>query len=217
MPSYGTFYLLPENSFSKLENSKNVSSRTSSQASIDSESSDEQTNPPPQISSQAVPSQCQHKKNNRPISPPPKVAIPLPAPSVALHSSRFTTEERSSEESDEVPHSKVNPDRFSRWLFRSESPIQPSPKTRDPYSFTCRKQTKPPSHDHRNLFWRGLKEMATSNTPPIHIIVRKVPIQAPPSSAQPKVTPTVPPSFATVESEPQKTDEELLLELAHPS
>ncbi|MBW0495079.1 hypothetical protein O181_034794 [Austropuccinia psidii MF-1] len=34
IPSYGTFYFLPENSFSQLEKAKKVSTRTSSQASI---------------------------------------------------------------------------------------------------------------------------------------------------------------------------------------
>ncbi|MBW0536019.1 hypothetical protein O181_075734 [Austropuccinia psidii MF-1] len=52
IPSYETFYFLPENSYYKLEKYKKVSTSTSSKASIDSESSDEQTNPPPQMSPQ---------------------------------------------------------------------------------------------------------------------------------------------------------------------
>ncbi|MBW0513398.1 hypothetical protein O181_053113 [Austropuccinia psidii MF-1] len=115
-----------------LKNQKKALTRTSSQSSIDSESSDEQTSPLTQISPQAVSSQCHHNKSNGPIPPPPKVVIPRPDPYVSLPSSKSTSEERSSEESDEVPHTKVNPERFSRWLFRSESPIQPSPTRKIP-------------------------------------------------------------------------------------
>ncbi|MBW0576110.1 hypothetical protein O181_115825 [Austropuccinia psidii MF-1] len=78
IPSYQNFSFFPEHSFSELEKAKNVSARTSSQTSIDAESSDEQTNTPPQISPQAVSSQCQHNDNNHPIPPPPKVNIPNP-------------------------------------------------------------------------------------------------------------------------------------------
>ncbi|MBW0483217.1 hypothetical protein O181_022932 [Austropuccinia psidii MF-1] len=86
MPSYGTFYFLKQNSFSQLERAKKVSTRTSFQASIDSESFDEQTNPPPQMSPQDVSFRFQHNKNNFPIPPPPKVGILHPAPSFSpLH------------------------------------------------------------------------------------------------------------------------------------
>ncbi|MBW0463288.1 hypothetical protein O181_003003 [Austropuccinia psidii MF-1] len=61
-----------------LEKAKSVSTRTSSQTSINSEISDEQTNPTLQIFPQAVSSQCHNKKNNHPIPPPPKVVIPQP-------------------------------------------------------------------------------------------------------------------------------------------
>ncbi|MBW0526284.1 hypothetical protein O181_065999 [Austropuccinia psidii MF-1] len=52
---------------------------TSSQASINSESSDEKTNLPPQMSPQAVSFQCQHNKKNFPIPPPPELVIKPPA------------------------------------------------------------------------------------------------------------------------------------------
>ncbi|MBW0556366.1 hypothetical protein O181_096081 [Austropuccinia psidii MF-1] len=69
-----------------LEKAKKVSTRTSSQSSIDSESSDEQNNPPPQMSTKAVFSKFQNNKNNRAIPPPPKVIIPQPSTSISpLH------------------------------------------------------------------------------------------------------------------------------------
>ncbi|MBW0496970.1 hypothetical protein O181_036685 [Austropuccinia psidii MF-1] len=104
----------------------------------------------------------------------------------------------------------------SSCLSPSESPIQPSSTRRDSYNLTSRKQTQPPSHYYSNLFWRGLNQTSTSNTPPINIPVRKVPIQAPPNSNQPQVPPAVPPTSGTVESEPQKTAEKFLLKLADP-
>ncbi|MBW0477200.1 hypothetical protein O181_016915 [Austropuccinia psidii MF-1] len=99
-------------------------------------------------------------------------------------SSKSTSEESSSEKSDEVPHTKVNPGRFSRWLFISESPIQPSATRRDPYNFTSRQQTQPSSHDYRNILCQVLNEKSILNTPPINITIRKVPIQAQPSPNQ---------------------------------
>ncbi|MBW0464740.1 hypothetical protein O181_004455 [Austropuccinia psidii MF-1] len=80
IPSYQIFYFFPEHSCSELDKAKKVSTRISSQTSIDAGSSDEQANPPPQISPQAVSSQCQHNDKNCPIPPPPKVNIPQPAP-----------------------------------------------------------------------------------------------------------------------------------------
>ncbi|MBW0527656.1 hypothetical protein O181_067371 [Austropuccinia psidii MF-1] len=139
-----------------LEKAKSVSTRTSSQTSINSEISDEQSNPTPQIPPQAVSSQCHHITNDHLIPQPTKVVISQPA----LH----------------------------------QNPLLKKADLRNMMTSPILKSTL-----------TGLNETPTSNDPPINITVRKVPIQAPPSSTLPQVPPAVPPTSGTVESEPQNT------------
>ncbi|MBW0567052.1 hypothetical protein O181_106767 [Austropuccinia psidii MF-1] len=80
MTPFTVFQNIP---FLSLKRPKKVLTRTPIKASIDSEISYEQTNPPPQISPQAVPYHFHHNKNNFPIPPTPEVLIPQPAPSIS--------------------------------------------------------------------------------------------------------------------------------------
>ncbi|MBW0561949.1 hypothetical protein O181_101664 [Austropuccinia psidii MF-1] len=76
--------------FSHLEKRKNAPARTSSEASIHAESSDDKNNHPPQTSFQDMSVKAQH--NNK--HPPPKVASWKHAPTVALPSSKSSYEKK---------------------------------------------------------------------------------------------------------------------------
>ncbi|MBW0483495.1 hypothetical protein O181_023210 [Austropuccinia psidii MF-1] len=56
-----------------------ISTRTLSKAYINPESSDDQHNPPPQASVQALSCQSYYNNNDQPSPPPPKFVIPQPS------------------------------------------------------------------------------------------------------------------------------------------
>ncbi|MBW0472680.1 hypothetical protein O181_012395 [Austropuccinia psidii MF-1] len=142
------------------------------------------------MSPQAVSYQFHHKKNNFPIPPPPKVLIPQLSPSIAPPTSKATSGGSSSEQSYESPIPKSILE-VSQGIFLHQNGLSSLQQQEEILT-------------------------ANSNTPAIIITVIKVLLQAPPSSNPRQVPPALPSTSGTVESEPQQTAEELLLELAHP-